>query len=91
MGITKTHLYFVPGFAAVKEIFKNISFPDDRYILHILEWIIPKIKDSPSDYAKKMAVNITEPDSVLVGVSFGGLLAQEMSVFLDLKKTHHYF
>ncbi len=45
MGITKTHLYFVPGFTAGKEIFKNISFPDDRYILHILEWIIPKKKN----------------------------------------------
>jgi len=45
-----------------------------------------KKKESFSDYAKKMAVNVTEPDSVLAGVSFGGLVAKEMSVFLNLKK-----
>jgi hypothetical protein len=86
MGIHKTHIYFVPGLAAGKEIFENITFPENNYKTHILEWIIPDKNNTLVDYAKKMAAKITEPNSVLIGVSFGGIVAQEMSFFLNLNK-----
>lgn len=82
----KTHIYFVPGLAAGKEIFENISFPEERYIIHVLDWIIPKKNETLIGYAQKMSLKVVEPNSVLIGVSFGGLVAQEMSLFLDLKK-----
>ena len=86
MNKTKTHIYFVPGMAAGKEIFSNISFPEDSYIVHIIEWIIPDKKESIASYAQKMSLYVKESDSVLIGVSFGGVIAQEMSLFLNLKK-----
>ena len=86
MGESKTHIYFVPGLAAGKEIFENISLPLDNYETHILEWIIPKKKESLSDYSKRMASKVIHPNPVLIGVSFGGVVAQEMSFFLDIKK-----
>ena len=83
--MTKTAVYFVPGLAAGKEIFRNIRLPADRYDIHILEWLIPKKGESMTSYARRMADRITQPKAVLVGVSFGGVMAQEMSQFVDLR------
>ncbi|MEZ4779540.1 MAG: alpha/beta hydrolase [Flavobacteriaceae bacterium] len=84
--MNKTHVYFVPGLAAGKEIFKNISLPENAYELHIIEWLHPQKKESLSEYAKRMASFVTEESSVLIGVSFGGVMVQEMAAFLKLKK-----
>ncbi|MCB0458329.1 MAG: alpha/beta hydrolase [Flavobacteriaceae bacterium] len=84
--MSKTHIYFVPGLAAGKEIFKNIILSEDTYELHIIEWLLPDKKESLSAYAKRMASLVTENNSVLIGVSFGGVMVQEMAAFLKLKK-----
>jgi len=81
-----THIYFVPGLAAGKEIFRNISFSDESYKVHILEWLIPKKKETLYNYAKRMAARVTEKNSILIGVSFGGVVVQEMEAFLSLKR-----
>lgn len=86
MTSKKTHIYFVPGLAASKEIFKNIRLPEDRYEIHILEWVIPEKEETLSHYAKRMAAMVTQPNAVLAGVSFGGVVVQEMSLFLKLRK-----
>lgn len=80
------HIYFVPGLAANKEIFKNIKLSEELFEIHYLEWLIPKDKESLEDYAKRMAGRVKEENAVLVGVSFGGVVAQEMAAFLSLKK-----
>ena len=86
MNNKKTHIYFVPGLAADKEIFENISFQRHSYTLHVISWLIPSKKETIAQYAKRMAAFVTEKNAVLVGVSFGGVVAQEMSSYLKLKK-----
>jgi len=85
MDTSKIHFYLVPGLAASAEIFRNISFPSDTYEIHILDWLIPEKKESLAHYAERMATKVVHSNTVLVGVSFGGVLAQEMSAFLTLK------
>lgn len=85
MNSEKTHIYFVPGMAAGREIFRNINFPEN-YEIHIIEWLIPEKRESLEDYAKRMALQINNDDSILIGVSFGGIVVQEMSPFLNLRK-----
>lgn len=85
MNSKKTHIYFVPGMAAGSEIFRNIELPDD-YEIHILEWLIPKKGEELKAYAKRMAQHIEHENVILIGVSFGGVVVQEMSDFLKLKK-----
>ncbi|MBA3986160.1 MAG: alpha/beta hydrolase [Flavobacteriales bacterium] len=80
------HIYFVPGLAANKEIFKNMQLPEGIFKIHYLEWLIPYKKETIEGYAQRMAECITEKNVVLIGVSFGGVMAQEMSAFLELKK-----
>lgn len=86
MAFKKFPVYFIPGMAAGKEIFGNISLPQEKYEIHVLEWLIPENGESLKEYAKRMASRITEPNAILIGVSFGGVVAQEMSLLLDLKK-----
>ncbi|KXO00006.1 alpha/beta hydrolase [Aequorivita aquimaris] len=85
MNSEKTHIYFVPGMAAGSEIFRNIKFPE-TYEVHILEWLIPEKNESLKAYAERMARRIQEKNPILIGVSFGGVVAQEMSDFLKVKK-----
>jgi pimeloyl-ACP methyl ester carboxylesterase len=84
--MSKIQVYFVPGLAAGKEIFKNIVLPPERYDIHVLEWLIPEKEESIVSYAKRMAARILVEEVVLVGVSFGGVVVQEMSAFLNVKK-----
>ena len=83
----KVHVYFMPGLAASSTIFERIHLPEDQFEIHLLEWFIPSEKQSLKEYAKKMAEQVTYDNSVLVGVSFGGILVQEMKQFLNLKKV----
>lgn len=80
------HLYFVPGLAANSKIFEKLTFPSP-YQLHYLEWLDPIPNESIQHYAKRMASLVKEPHPVLVGVSFGGIIVQEMKQFLSPKKT----
>lgn len=82
----KIQVYFVPGLAAGKEIFKNIVLASERYDIHVLEWLIPEKEETIENYAKRMAARIPVEDSVLVGVSFGGVVVQEMEAYLKLRK-----
>jgi predicted esterase YcpF (UPF0227 family) len=87
METKKTHIYFVPGLAASPEIFEFLQFSDE-FELHFLEWLIPLSAHEPIDaYAKRMSDLVLEENPVLIGVSFGGIMVQEMSKHLQPKKT----
>lgn len=86
MDSQKVTVYFIPGMAAGPEIFSNIRLPKEKYHIEILEWMIPNKGETLTEYAKRMAQRVTAPNPILVGVSFGGILAQEMDQFLNLRK-----
>lgn len=87
MEPTKVHIYFMPGLAASSKIFEYIQLPTNKFELHYLDWILPvSINESLKAYAKRMAEFVKEEKPVLVGVSFGGILVQEMSRFLNIQK-----
>jgi pimeloyl-ACP methyl ester carboxylesterase len=84
----KTPIYFVPGLAASPEIFEFLHFPEDKFELHFLEWLIPLSAHEPIEsYAKRMSDLVLEENPVLIGVSFGGIMVQEMSKHLNCKKV----
>ncbi len=85
--MSKTHIYFVPGLAANPSIYEYLSLPEDQFELHFLEWQLPlALNESISNYAHRMSEFVKHKNSVLVGVSFGGIIVQEMSKFIDTKK-----
>lgn len=77
----------MPGLAASPTIFERIQLPDDLFEMHLLEWEIPLEQESLQAYAQRIAKKITHENPVLIGVSFGGVLVQEMKAFLQPKKV----
>ena len=86
MSSNLTHVYLMPGMAASPAIFEYIELPVSHYKIHYLEWQIPEKNETLQAYAKRMCKFIKHYNIVLLGVSFGGILVQEMSKFITLKK-----
>lgn len=84
----KTAIYLVPGLAAGPEIFENLELSKDKYDIHYLEWITPiSVEETIANYAMRLSEHVTEENPVLIGVSFGGIVVQEMSKYLNTKKV----
>ena len=84
--MTKIPVYFMPGLAASSSIFERIVLPTESFEVILLDWVQPKKDETLVSYAQRMAEKVVHENSVLVGVSFGGILVQEMAAFLNLKK-----
>ncbi len=82
-----SHVYFVPGMAADVSIFEFINLPEDKFVVHTIPWMIPDKSESIEEYAKRMCEEIRYDNCILIGVSFGGVMAQEMSKYRDFKKV----
>jgi pimeloyl-ACP methyl ester carboxylesterase len=80
--MSKIPVYFMPGLAASSAIFERIDLSKEKFEIILLEWEIPLPSESLSQYAQRMALKVTHENPVLIGVSFGGILVQEMAAFL---------
>lgn len=85
--MSKIPVYFMPGLAASVAIFERIKLPESEFEMFFLEWEIPLGKETLQDYAKRMADKIKHENPVLIGVSFGGILVQEMVRFIAVRKV----
>lgn len=83
----KIPVYFVPGLASSPLIFEYIKLPEDRFEMIILEWIMPEANESLKEYSWRLAKEIKHENPVLVGVSFGGLIVQEMCRMIKARKV----
>lgn len=77
----------MPGLAASPDIFQYIKLPASQFQMHFLDWVLPEPEMGLGEYARRMASQITHPKAVLIGVSFGGMLVQEMDHYLDTRKV----
>ncbi|MBF6607910.1 MAG: alpha/beta hydrolase [Flavobacterium sp.] len=85
--MTKIPVYFVPGLAASSSIFENIKLPDDQFEMILLDWQLPMANESLQQYCKRWTRQITHQNPVLIGVSFGGVVVQEMSKLIAVRKV----
>lgn len=86
MQDAKIHVYLMPGMAASSAIFEYISLPHKKFELHVLDWVLPIKGHSIVQYAEELCKKITHKNPVLLGVSFGGLLVQEMAKLIPTHK-----
>ncbi|MGB1314021.1 alpha/beta hydrolase [Bizionia paragorgiae] len=80
------HVYLMPGMAANPSIFDNIALPKEQFELHKLHWIIPLDNETLEAYALRIIKDIKHENIVLLGVSFGGVLVQEMIKHIKVRK-----
>ena len=77
----------MPGLAASSAIFERIQLPEAVFEMHLLEWMLPQKEETLEHYAKRMAKKVQHDQIILVGVSFGGILVQEMKQYLTTRKV----
>lgn len=80
-------IYFMPGMAANCQIFENIKLNTNSYELHYIEWLEPLKKESLQEYALRICSGIKHPNPVLIGVSFGGIIVQEIAKQIPVEKV----
>ncbi|MFE3870866.1 alpha/beta hydrolase family protein [Flavobacterium sp. ZS1P70] len=85
--MSKIPVYLMPGLAASTAIFERIVLPSDVFEIHLLEWEIPLNKETLAAYAERIADKIKKPNPVLIGVSFGGILVQEITKYIKARKV----
>ncbi|TGL49757.1 alpha/beta hydrolase [Leptospira wolffii] len=79
------NIYLISGLGADERVFRNIDFNGEnpKYI----HWINPHIDESLESYSMRLLEQVdSETDLILVGVSFGGIIANEMAKHISTKK-----
>lgn len=80
------NVYFLSGLGADKRAFAGIRLPD-KFIPHHIDWIRPEKKELLPAYARRLAkvIDSSQP-FVLIGLSFGGIVAIEINKFLKAEQ-----
>ncbi|MFL5742020.1 MAG: alpha/beta hydrolase [Flavisolibacter sp.] len=78
-------VYFISGLGADRRVFSRLEMPSSITVKYI-DWIEPLDKESLHDYCIRLAGQIQiDDDIVLVGLSFGGMVAIEMEKIVHPK------
>jgi pimeloyl-ACP methyl ester carboxylesterase len=77
-------IYCISGLGADERAFSRLQLPG--YELHFIPWIDPEPNESFDHYAKRMSSVIKEPEPIIIGLSFGGMLAIELTKLIKVKK-----
>ena len=76
----------ISGLGADRNMFSGIKIPD--YSIRYIEWVKPAPYDDIQTYSQKLIKQIdTKKSCVLIGVSFGGIIAQEISKIIKPVNT----
>ena len=78
-------VYGISGLGADKRVFEKLTL--DLELIPI-DWITPYKNERIEDYAKRLSKKIDKKEEfIIIGVSFGGLIATEISKILKSKLT----
>ncbi len=79
------HIYCISGFGADERVFSKLNFGDNQ--VHYLSWLLPINNEKIKDYARRMSEKIGQPNPILIGLSFGGMMAIEISKLITTHKV----
>ncbi|MHC5202544.1 alpha/beta hydrolase [Myroides sp. LJL119] len=85
--MSKIPVYFIPGMASSPLIFEHIKLDNSIFETIFLQW--PKVQSSYTlqNYVSEFQKQIVHPNPVIIGVSFGGIITQELSKCIKTRKT----
>ena len=77
-------IHFISGMGADERAFQNLdlSFCNPVFV----KWLKPLPDEKLSAYAARMAEQIKEDEPIIVGLSFGGIVAVEITKLVPVKK-----
>ncbi|MEQ9286942.1 MAG: alpha/beta hydrolase [Cyclobacteriaceae bacterium] len=77
--------YCISGIGANEKVFHQLKL-EFEYVP--IKWVPTNASETLQDYARKLCEQVdTSEDFVLIGVSYGGMLATEMNKFIKPRKT----
>ncbi|WP_367899176.1 alpha/beta hydrolase [Leptospira sp. WS58.C1] len=79
------NIYLISGLGADERVFRNIDFNGEnpKYI----HWIDPNVNESLESYSNRLLSQIESQNAlILIGVSFGGIIASEIAKHISAKK-----
>ena len=78
------NIYAIPGLGADGRVFKNLH---PKHPIKIIEWKPAEVDESIEHYAERMAADIDNSEPfILLGLSFGGVMAQEVVQYVKPEK-----
>jgi pimeloyl-ACP methyl ester carboxylesterase len=81
----KKTLYLFSGLGADERAFHRLDL--SRYSVVFIRWISPNKGETIESYATRLLKQITTPDPVLIGLSFGGMMAVEVAKQIRTEKV----
>jgi pimeloyl-ACP methyl ester carboxylesterase len=80
------NIYLVSGLGADEKAFSKLRFGSDCTV-RAIHWITPQKEEGIRTYCERLADQIvTSERNVFIGLSFGGLIALELGMFLPCEK-----
>ena len=77
-------IYIFSGLGVDQRVFDNIDF--GNLDVEFIDWIEPLQNESLENYAKRISLSLNQANPILIGLSFGGMIAVEISKILETKK-----
>lgn len=77
-------IYIFSGLGVDRRVFDNIDF--GNLDIEFVDWIAPIENESLANYAKRISSKITSQNPIMIGLSFGGIVAVEISKILRTDK-----
>jgi pimeloyl-ACP methyl ester carboxylesterase len=77
-------VFLLSGLGADKRLFSYLDL--SGYDVTDVQWPAPSVKGSMETYARKLVAQVDDDDPVLIGVSFGGMMAVEIGKIIRVNK-----
>lgn len=78
------HIYIFSGLGVDERVFKCLDFTG--FDVTFIKWIKPDVNENIEDYAKRLTTQMATKNPILIGLSFGGMMAVEMAKFISTEK-----
>ena len=79
------HIYLFSGLGADERVFQKLDFSNLQTTF--IEWIEPLKNEGVENYVKRIIPQIKHPNPILIGLSFGGLIAIEVAKEITTEKV----
>lgn len=77
-------LFLLSGLGADQRVYDFVDLSDHH--VHHIHWISPFSNEKLQQYARRLCQQITSANPVVIGVSFGGIMAMEIGKIIDTEK-----
>ena len=78
-------LYLFSGLGADEKFFQGLDF--QHFTPIFIKWEVPDGKETIEEYATRLLDQITMPRPILIGLSFGGIMAVEVAKQIETEKV----